>query len=161
MKRKSLSLTLCDPWTVVRQASPSMGFSRQEYLSGSPFPSPGYLPDPGCRCQPAKSIRSRERARRGWERKLKQTTAKMGSRGSDTSPRRDTVWPLYSASYIYTGEHEKDKTVSIFLSWPIHLTKSHKKSWEHGNGILLLSLTPDNISLCMRSLSRTPGVCSK
>ena len=29
------------------QASQSMGFSRQEYLSGLPFPSPGDLPDPG------------------------------------------------------------------------------------------------------------------
>jgi len=29
------------------QAPPSMGFSRQEYLSGLPFPSPADLPDPG------------------------------------------------------------------------------------------------------------------
>ena len=35
------------PWTVAYQASPSMGFSRQEYWSGLPFPSPGDLPDPG------------------------------------------------------------------------------------------------------------------
>ena len=35
------------PWTVAHQASPSMGFSRQEYRSGLPFPSPGDLPDPG------------------------------------------------------------------------------------------------------------------
>ena len=35
------------PWTVAYQASPSMGFSRQEYCSGLPFPSPGNLPDPG------------------------------------------------------------------------------------------------------------------
>ena len=34
-------------WTVAHQASPSMGFSRQEYWSGLPFPSPGDLPDPG------------------------------------------------------------------------------------------------------------------
>ena len=33
------------PWTVARQA-PSMGFSRQEYWSGLPVPSPGDLPDP-------------------------------------------------------------------------------------------------------------------
>ena len=32
--------TLCDPWTVAHQASPSLGFSRQEYWSGLPFPSP-------------------------------------------------------------------------------------------------------------------------
>ena len=39
--------TLCDPWTVAHQAPPSMGFSRQEYWSGLPFPSPGDLPDAG------------------------------------------------------------------------------------------------------------------
>ena len=35
------------PWTVAYQAPPSMGFSRQEYCSGLPFPSPGDLPNPG------------------------------------------------------------------------------------------------------------------
>ena len=35
------------PWTVARQASLSVGFSRQGYWSGLPFPSPGDLPDPG------------------------------------------------------------------------------------------------------------------
>ena len=35
------------PWTVAYQAPLSMEFSRQEYWSGSPFPSPGDLPDPG------------------------------------------------------------------------------------------------------------------
>ena len=34
-------------WTVACQASLSMGFSRQEYWSGLPFPPPGDLPDPG------------------------------------------------------------------------------------------------------------------
>ena len=34
------------PWTVAHQAM-SMGFSRQEYWSGLPFPTPGDLPDPG------------------------------------------------------------------------------------------------------------------
>ena len=33
-------LALCDPWTVGHQASLSMGFSRQEYWSGLPSPSP-------------------------------------------------------------------------------------------------------------------------
>ena len=37
--------TLCDPWTVAHQAHPFMGFSRQEYWSGLPFPSPGDHPD--------------------------------------------------------------------------------------------------------------------
>ena len=34
------------PWTVARQAPLSMGFSRQEYWSELPFPSPWDLPDP-------------------------------------------------------------------------------------------------------------------
>ena len=39
-----LFLTL---WTVPHQAPLSMGFSRQEYWSGLPFPPPGDLPNPG------------------------------------------------------------------------------------------------------------------
>ena len=35
------------PWTVDLQAPLSMGFSRQEYWSGVPFPPPGGLPHPG------------------------------------------------------------------------------------------------------------------
>ena len=35
------------PWTVARQAPLSMEFSRQEYWSGVPFPSPGDLSNPG------------------------------------------------------------------------------------------------------------------
>ena len=46
---KSLSrvLLFATLWTVARQAPLSMGFSRQEYWSGLPFPSPGDLPNPG------------------------------------------------------------------------------------------------------------------
>ena len=35
------------PWTVALQAPLSMEFSRQEYWSGLPLPTPGDLPDPG------------------------------------------------------------------------------------------------------------------
>ena len=46
---KSLSSVrlFATPWTVAYQAPPSMGFSRQEYWSGLPLPSPGDLPEPG------------------------------------------------------------------------------------------------------------------
>ena len=49
VKVKSLSRVrlFVTPSTVAHQAPPSMGFSRQEYWSGLPFPSPGDLPDPG------------------------------------------------------------------------------------------------------------------
>ena len=35
------------PWTIAHQGPLSMGFSRQEYWSGLPFPPPGDLPNPG------------------------------------------------------------------------------------------------------------------
>ena len=48
-KVKSLSRVplFSTPWTVAYRAPPSMGFSRQEYWSGLPFPSSGELPNPG------------------------------------------------------------------------------------------------------------------
>ena len=49
MKVKSLSHVqlLATPWTAAYQAPLPMGFSRQEYWSGLPFPSPEDLPYPG------------------------------------------------------------------------------------------------------------------
>ena len=47
MKVKSLSRVrlFATPWTAAYQAPPTMGFSRQESWSASPFPSPGDYPD--------------------------------------------------------------------------------------------------------------------
>ena len=42
-----MCLTLVAPWTVACQVPLSMGFSKQEYWSELPFPTPGDLPDPG------------------------------------------------------------------------------------------------------------------
>ena len=42
-----VSTSSVTPWTVAREAPLSMGFSRQEYWTGLPFPPPGDLPDPG------------------------------------------------------------------------------------------------------------------
>ena len=47
MKSLSCVQLFATPWTAANQAPPSMGFSRQEYWSGLPFPSPGDLPNPG------------------------------------------------------------------------------------------------------------------
>ena len=49
VKMKSLSHVqlFVTPWTVDYNATPSMGFSRQDYWSGLPFPSPEDLPNPG------------------------------------------------------------------------------------------------------------------
>ena len=50
LKKKISCLVVSEsanPWTVAQQASLSMGFSRKEYWSEWPFPSPGDLPNPG------------------------------------------------------------------------------------------------------------------
>ena len=47
MKSLSCGRLFETPWTVAYQGPLSMGFSRQEYWSGLPFPSPGDLPNPG------------------------------------------------------------------------------------------------------------------
>ena len=47
MKSLSCVRLFATPWTGACQAPPSVGFSRQEYWSGVPFPSPGDLPNPG------------------------------------------------------------------------------------------------------------------
>ena len=43
MKALSRVQLLETPWTAAYQAPPSMGFSRQEYWSGVPLPSPTYI----------------------------------------------------------------------------------------------------------------------
>ena len=43
----SLVWLFATPWTVACQAPLSMEFSRQEYWSGLPFPTPGDIPNPG------------------------------------------------------------------------------------------------------------------
>ena len=55
-----MSYSFVTPWTVKHQAPLSMGFPRQEYWSGLPFPSPRDLPDPGIEpcvlCQQVSSL---------------------------------------------------------------------------------------------------------
>ena len=46
LKVPSVSDSFVTPWTLAHHAPLSMGFSRQEYWSGLPFPSPGDLPNP-------------------------------------------------------------------------------------------------------------------
>ena len=47
VSRSVMSELFVTPWTVAHQAPLSMGFLRQEYCSGLPFPSPGDIPDSG------------------------------------------------------------------------------------------------------------------
>ena len=47
MHASSVMSNFATPWTVAHQVPLSLGFSRQEYWSGLPFPPPGDIPDPG------------------------------------------------------------------------------------------------------------------
>ena len=62
------------PWAVAHQAPLSMGFSRQEYWSGLPFPSLGNLPDPGIKPRSpileADALTSEPPGKPGYQRKL-------------------------------------------------------------------------------------------
>ena len=48
-----MSNSFVTPWTRACQTPLSIGFLRQEYWSGMPFPSPGDIPDPGIEPEPA------------------------------------------------------------------------------------------------------------
>ena len=63
--------TLCTPWTAACQAPLSMGFPRQEYWSGQPFPSPGDLPHPGITLQSRAVSLYRQSQQGSWEAWLK------------------------------------------------------------------------------------------
>ena len=77
-------LTLATPWTVASQAPLSMGFSRQEYWSGLPYPTPGDLPDPGI--EPASLLH--------WQA------------GSFTT---SGTWETHSWSYTYAYDDEASR----------------------------------------------------
>ena len=66
---------LATPWTVAYKAPQSMGFSRQEYWKGVPFPSPGDLPNPGIEPESptlqADALPSEPPGKPLWERKRK------------------------------------------------------------------------------------------
>ena len=74
MAPHSSTLAWKTPWTVACRAPLSMEFSRQEYWTGLPFPSPGDLPEPGIK---PKSLMSPALAGRflttgaTWEAQLK------------------------------------------------------------------------------------------
>ena len=68
VKVKSLSRVrlFATPWTLAHQVPPSMGFSRQEYWSGLPLPSPGDLPDPGIEPR-SPTLRASELPGKNWD----------------------------------------------------------------------------------------------
>ena len=131
-------------WTVARQAPLSMGFSRQEYWRGLPFPPPGDLPDPGIK--PA-SLVSLALAGRFFTTELpgKPThTADPGTNQGWESTQTQSRRPVYPACQPVTyTEHQGSERSSG------HWTKSHSCNLLHTELSYLLC--------CLRSHATSPS----
>ena len=90
-------------WTVAHQAPLSKGFSRQEYWSGLPFPSPGNLPHPGIEPRPselqADSLPSEPPGNKGAAGLKKH----LGIDYTLDKGKEKTLQPLL---YLWLGEHQ-------------------------------------------------------
>ena len=101
MKSLSHVQLFATPWTIAHQAPPSMGFSRQEYWSGLPFPSPGDLPDPGIELRsPALQADTLNSEPPGKPSKLPYDPANptAGHTPQGTRIERDTCTPMFIAT---------------------------------------------------------------
>ena len=112
MKVKSLSRVrlFATPWTVAHQAPPSMGFSRQEYWSGLPLPSPGDLPDPGI--EPASLM-----------------SPALGGRFFTTNATWETLYYFSPMSPLRNLEKDVDPT-DDFFSWPTTSVHGRAPAWR-------------------------------
>ena len=102
---KSLQLCLsATPWTIACWAPLSMGFSRQEFWSGLPFPSPGDLPDPGIEPMSPMSPAWASgffTTSATWEAPHTVYTSQLSIKDSDTQPfPLDVSWPKSSLQKI-------------------------------------------------------------
>ena len=88
-------------WAVAHQAPQSMGFSRQEYWSGLPFPSPGYLPNPGIKPRPPTLQADTLTSETPGMPLITQFRLKLKKVGKTTRPFR---YDLNKIPYDYTGE---------------------------------------------------------
>ena len=107
---------LVTPWTIAHQAPLSMEFSRQEYWSGLPFPSPGDLLNPGI--DPGLP----------YCRQILDCLNHQGSPFSDKVMKYMYI-KIYIGIYIYPA---KTAFNSNQHSWDLILLKSSSTSWENG-----------------------------
>ena len=112
--------TLATPWTGACRAPLPMGFSRQEYQSGLPFPSPGDLPDPGIEPGFKETVKSNRQLQYGVcyvfirdstgavtvheGRRWRQRTEKEGV----CERRRGTISTTFSLEGTETGEKSRE-----------------------------------------------------
>ena len=105
LSRSVVPSSFTTPWTVARQAPPSMGFSRQEYWIGLSFPSPGDVPDPGIEpmspaLQTDSLLLSHQRSpASSWSKSILSSVWWQSSFPAYFSPKKE----LFSISWIFFG----------------------------------------------------------
>ena len=96
------------PWTIARQAPLSMGFPKQEYWSGLPFPPPGDLPDPGIKpaspASPALAGGFVTTEPPGKPSSLRATATSSVPRGAGTKGTQGLAYPTHPARGVGTGD---------------------------------------------------------
>ena len=111
LSRVQLSAT---PWKVTYQAPWSMGFSRQEYWSGLPFPSPGDLPNPGIEPgSPALQTEALPSEPLGKRTMYKLNLSKNQSPNFLISPLLDSSFS--GTPYPYKQQHQSTSEIKLFL----------------------------------------------
>ena len=110
MKSLSRVRLFATPWTVPRQAPLSMGFSRQEYWTGLPFPSPGHLPNPGIE---SASLASSELAGRLYSSATWEAETRVRSLGRKIPWRR--AWQ--SSPVFLPGESHGQRSLVGYSPW--------------------------------------------
>ena len=131
LKVKSLSRVrlFATPWTVAHQAPPSMGFSRQEYWSGLPFPSPGDLPKPGIKPRSpslqADALSSELPGKNRGVKQLPQITQLLKSRARNSAQAIRLFSKINTMIYSFNnkGKKHNKKNTSVWptlrgLRWP-------------------------------------------
>ena len=124
------------PWTVARQAPLPMGFSRQEYRNGFPYPPAADLPDPGI--EPLSPVSPALRA----------DSLLLGPQGSagvlvNACQCRGRPAPKISPAQFLSGvEAEKLRQRLLSRKWQGQrwMGKAERVSWGHSNGLVLKSM---------------------
>ena len=116
-----LCLTLATPWTVACQAPRSMEFSRQEYWSGLPFPSPRDLANPGIK--PRSPI-------------FRQILYRLHYKGSHVAIRRNEVLMdiRHNTDEVWKKSHTKRKKTFIPFIWNIQNRYIHRERIQTARG---------------------------
>ena len=104
------------PWTVAHQAPQSMEFSRQEYWSGVPFPSPGDLPNPGIEPgSPALQADTLPSESRG--KPYDPAIPLLGIYPENTTIQKDTCSPMFIATLFTIARTWKQPNCPLTEEW--------------------------------------------